>query len=334
MASTEAYNYSGMSHFIEEFQTPFTDRPFISEMVENYGTLWKFRDCVVGWSLGVSRYKGFTHILHKESNSPAFLPLNVLEKVILIEQFHSMYIVIGIQAVNAEGAELDHVHSIIVKVGDGSAQFDVEGLLTNLSNTAQEELADLLRSMYSPWTATDAESENRRLNRILQSLSRYLARSTRRTPMATPTIIPPVAASGITASGSGAQASNSRSTARPPGRASPRVRSQVEGEQPESSRKRRRVSTGAGSSGSSMTHIDNQGQGDAEEAPNYEKFTAIQKEFWDTCTSSFVFGMQSFKVDIAQCMIAKDEYIIRKMEAEIVKSVKAELLQMGDINQR
>jgi hypothetical protein len=83
-----------------------------------------------------------------------------------------------------------------------------------------------------------------------------------------------------------------------------------------------------------MTHVDNQGRGDAEEAPDYEKFTAIQKEFWDTCTSSFVFGMQSFKVDIAQCMIAKDEYIIRKMEAEIVKSVKAELLQMGDINQR
>jgi hypothetical protein len=225
MASTDAYDYSGMSHFIEEFQNPFTDRPFISKMVENYGTLWKFRDCVVGWSLGVSRYKGYTHILHKESNSPAFLPLNILEKVILIEQFHSMYIVIGIQVVNAKGAELDHVHSIVVKVGDGSTQFDVEGLLTNLSNTAQEELADLLRSMYSPWTATDAESENRRLNQILQSLSRYLARSTRRTPMATPTIIPPVAVSGVTASGSGAQASNSRSTTRLPGRASPRVRS-------------------------------------------------------------------------------------------------------------
>jgi hypothetical protein len=85
-----------------------------------------------------------------------------------------------------------------------------------------------------------------------------------------------------------------------------------------------------------MTHVDNQGRGDAEEVPDYEKFISltIQKEFWDTCTSSFVFGMQSFKVDIAQCMIAKDEYIIRKMEAEIVKSVKAELLQMGDINQR
>ena len=83
-----------------------------------------------------------------------------------------------------------------------------------------------------------------------------------------------------------------------------------------------------------MIHVDNRGEGDAEDVPNYEKFIAIQKEFWDTCTSSFVFGMQSFKVDIVQCMIARDEYIIWKMEAEIVKSVKAELLQMGDISQR
>ena len=82
-----------------------------------------------------------------------------------------------------------------------------------------------------------------------------------------------------------------------------------------------------------MTHVNNQGQGDAEEVPDYEKFTAIQKEFRDTCTSTFVFGMQSIKVDIAQCMIAKDDYIIQKMEAEIVKSVKVQFLQMGDINQ-
>jgi hypothetical protein len=136
MASTDGYDYSGMSHFIEEFQNPITDRSFISEMEENYGTLWQFSNCVVGWSLGVSRYKGYTHLLLKESNSPAFLPLNVLEKVILIEQFHGQYIVIGIQAVNAKGIELEHVHSIVIKVGDGSAQFDVDGMIENLSNTA------------------------------------------------------------------------------------------------------------------------------------------------------------------------------------------------------
>ena len=44
--------------------------------------------------------------------------------------------------------------------------------------------------------------------------------------------------------------------------------------------------------------------------------------------------MQSFKVDIAHYMIASDKYIIRKLEVKIVKSVKAELLQMGDISQR
>ena len=82
---------------------------------------------------------------------------------------------IGIQAVNVEGLELEHVHSIIVKVGDKSAQFDVEGMLTNLSNIVQEELAILLRSRYSPWTAMDAESENRWLNQILQLLTCYLA---------------------------------------------------------------------------------------------------------------------------------------------------------------
>jgi hypothetical protein len=80
--------------------------------------------------------------------------------------------------------------------------------------------------------------------------------------------------------------------------------------------------------------VDTQGRRDAEEVPEFKKFTAAQKEFWDTCTSSFLFKMNSFSVHISQCEIAKDEYIIRKMESEIVKSVKAELLQMGDINQR
>ena len=81
-------------------------------------------------------------------------------------------------------------------------------------------------------------------------------------------------------------------------------------------------------------HVDNRDRGDVEEVPDYEKFTAIQIEFQDTCTLSFMFGMQSFKVDIAQCMIAKDKFIIQKMDAEIVKSVKVELLQMEDISQR
>ena len=96
MACTDGYDYLGMSHFIEEFQNQFPDAPFIHEMEGNYGLFWQFKSCVVGWSLGISRYKGYTHLLHKESNSLAFLPLNILEKIVFIEQFHAKYIVIRI----------------------------------------------------------------------------------------------------------------------------------------------------------------------------------------------------------------------------------------------
>jgi hypothetical protein len=97
-------------------------------------------------------------------NSPVFLPLNVLEKVILVEQFHGLYIVIGIQAVTADGSEIEHVHSIVVKVGGGCMQFDVDVMVNSLSSRGQGELAELLRSKYSLWTATDVDSESRRLN--------------------------------------------------------------------------------------------------------------------------------------------------------------------------
>jgi curli biogenesis system outer membrane secretion channel CsgG len=72
-----------------------------------------------------------------------------LEKIILVERFHGQYIVIGIQVVNVEGSEVKHVHSIVVKVGDGRAQFNVDGMLENLSSTSQVELAELLQSKYS-----------------------------------------------------------------------------------------------------------------------------------------------------------------------------------------
>ena len=119
MANTNSYDYSAMSPFIEEFQNSFSNRPFIIELKENYGSLWQLKKCVIGWTLGVSRHNGHVHLLHKEANSPTFLSLNVLEKVILLEQFYGQYIVIGIQAVTHEGSKLQHVHSIVMKVGGG-----------------------------------------------------------------------------------------------------------------------------------------------------------------------------------------------------------------------
>ena len=65
-------------------------------MEEYSRSLWQFKDCVVGWNLGVSQYKGYVYLLHKESNSPMYMPFIVLEKVITIEQFDGQNIIIGI----------------------------------------------------------------------------------------------------------------------------------------------------------------------------------------------------------------------------------------------
>jgi hypothetical protein len=46
MAHMDRYDYSSMTHFIKEFHNPFSDRPLITEMEENYGMLWLFKDCV------------------------------------------------------------------------------------------------------------------------------------------------------------------------------------------------------------------------------------------------------------------------------------------------
>ena len=84
-----------------------------------------------------------------------------------MEHFHGQYIVIGIQAVTHEGSKIQHIHSIVVKVGGGYTQFDVDEMINNLSSSGQGELAELLQSKYSPWTTTDVDSKSKRLNQIL-----------------------------------------------------------------------------------------------------------------------------------------------------------------------
>ena len=59
--------------------------------------------------------------MHKEDNSPIFLPLNIKEKVTIISPYNYNYLVLTMQAVNAEGGDMYHLYSIIVKVGGEEA---------------------------------------------------------------------------------------------------------------------------------------------------------------------------------------------------------------------
>ena len=100
------------------------------------------------------------------------------------------------------------------------------------------------------------------------------------------------------------------------------------------SAKRKMSTPRAGSSVSRSTHVDRRAGKSAESVPDYEKFAKVQTDFWKECEDCYIFGQQTFQVDIAQCVPARDEYVIRKFQLEIVKSVKAELVQLGDEKMR
>ena len=99
-------------------------------------------------------------------------------------------------------------------------------------------------------------------------------------------------------------------------------------------KKRRSSGGGARSSGSALTTLTPREANRGESVEDYEKFAKIQEDFWRECSGCYLFGMATYEVDIAQCILGRDEYIIRKLQLEIVKSVKAELIQIGDTRER
>ena len=183
MEQVDNYDYFSSLPFIDEFQNPFENVPFIDEMEENYGKLWQLKNCVQLWTLGVSRFKKYVYLLHRDSsNRGNFLPLNLNEKVILLENFYQEYVVITLQAVDSDGADTEHIHSIVVRIGEGVAAFDINGLLDTLTRTSMEELRLELKSKHVPWTYTSPDSAFRKISSIYRTMSRYAARGAQQIP--------------------------------------------------------------------------------------------------------------------------------------------------------
>ena len=117
------------------------------------------------------------YLLHREMPTGPFLPLNIDEKVTLLENFHQEYVVIIVQAVGSGREDTDHLHSIVVKIGGNEAEFNIDGLLQKLDGTSMEVLQPELQSKYAPWTYTSSESAYQKINSIYRNLSRYAAQA-------------------------------------------------------------------------------------------------------------------------------------------------------------
>ena len=239
-----------------------------------------------------------------------------------------------LQAVDSSGEDTNHLHSVVVKIGGNGADFNIEGLLQILDGTSMEVLRPDLEAKYAPWTYTYSESAFRKINSIYRNLSRYAARAE---SVVAPRPVRPQARAEVedrAASQSWTQGSQSHAQTATKERAEPRKRKNDSTSTTDPSQKRRKSTAGAESSGSALTHVDRRLRRKDDPIPDFEKFAKAQDEFWKECKGCYLFGQQAFKVDIAQCVLARDEYIIRKLQTEIVKSVKAELVQIGDEKMR
>ena len=93
--------------------------------------------------------------------------------MIPLENFHQEYVIITLQAVDNNGEDTKHLHSIIVKIGGHNTNFDIDGLLDILEGTSMEVLHPNLEAKYTPWTYTITQSAYQKINSIYWTLSQY-----------------------------------------------------------------------------------------------------------------------------------------------------------------
>lgn len=83
-----------------------------------------------------------------------------------------------------------------------------------------------------------------------------------------------------------------------------------------------------------MTNVNAMGPTSLEKLQEFEKIANIQKEFWDTHKNCFLLDMETKEVHIDQCILAKDQYVIRTLQKDMINGVARELVQMIDVKQR
>ena len=81
--------------------------------------------------------------------------------------------VIVLQAIDSDGREIPHNHSIVCHKEDTRGAFDLDTLLAFLQGTSVETLAEDFSRQFHPWIHTNAASMTRKINKIFTTLDRY-----------------------------------------------------------------------------------------------------------------------------------------------------------------
>ena len=211
------------------------------------------------------------------------------------------------------GEDIEHLHSVIVKIGGHGADFDIDGLLDTLEETSMEVLRSNLEAKYTLWTYMTMENAYWKINSIYQTLSRYASRVE---PTLAPQLVRQPARSGgesTPVSQSKKQGSQSHARSTVAAHVDPRKRNIESPYASKPCQKRRKGAGEVASSCSALTHVDRRLERNEDAIPDFEKFAKAQNDFWKDCEGCYLFDQQTHTIDIAQCILAKDEFIIRKL---------------------
>ena len=141
----------------------------------------------------------------------------------------------------------------MVKIGEGVAAFDINGLLDILTGTSMEKLRPELESKHVPWTYTSPNSAFRKISSIYRTMSRYAAQGGPQIPSIANRSAPQNTVEGRAALQSRTQGSCSHANINAPAR---QKRTTEMSSQVGPSAKHRKSTPGAGSSAFGLTHVD------------------------------------------------------------------------------
>ena len=198
----------------------------------------------------------------------------------------------------------------MVKLGEEGPAFDVQGLLDLLSGAS---IGAEFEQKYVMWAKMDAEISVRHINSIFQVLNRFAIQNCAQL------VVPPEhqLERSSTRLHRGSRSPSEASRSNPHRIATEKAPSQKRNVDTTSEsmqrKKRQTLGGGAGSSGSTLTTLTPRGANRGESVEDYEKFAKIQEDFWRECSGCYLFGIATYEVDIAQCILGRDEYIIRKL---------------------
>ena len=151
MASAEPYDYSATAHLLVPFVNPFKDEPFIKECAETYGDLWQFKEEIVTWTFGVNRWRNYVTLRYRPQGHQLYMNWNNKEKICMIEDQRRQYVVLVMRAVDDNGKELDHCHSIVINANSTFGLFDLENLMALLEGCDMGTLnEDFQKAGYLP----------------------------------------------------------------------------------------------------------------------------------------------------------------------------------------